>query len=71
MITITSTKGMDANLQRYPLIPGYFPEIGLQERPYIFKKPVIFLTARSHPAETPSSVLIEALIEFLLNAGDT
>jgi hypothetical protein len=33
-------------------------------------KPVVFLTARVHPGESPSSFCIEGALKFLLNEND-
>ena len=39
---------------------------GLNTRSYIFNKPVVFLSARVHPGEVPSSFVLNGVINFLL-----
>jgi hypothetical protein len=39
---------------------------GVKSRAYIFTKPVVFLSARVHPGEVPSSFVLNGLINFLL-----
>jgi hypothetical protein len=39
---------------------------GGSTRSWIFNKPVIFLSARVHPGEVPSSHVLNGLIKFLL-----
>ena len=70
MITITGKKGVPENSARIAPINGLFPELYLSERPYATEKPVLFFVARAYAAETPSSVVIEALLEFLTTSGD-
>ena len=71
MITITSPEGVSEKAPRMSVIHGLFPEMtSRSERPFITKKPVVFLSARVHGADTPSSVMIEAFIEMLMNDGD-
>ena len=68
---MTSPNGVSPNAPRMPIIRGLFPETcSGSERPYVMEKPVIFLTARVHGAESPSSVMMEAFIELLMNDGD-
>ncbi len=35
-----------------------------------FRKPVVLITARVHPGETPASYAMEGVINFLLNKND-
>lgn len=37
-------------------------------RPPVFKKPVVLITARVHPGESPSSYVAEGIIDYLLNS---
>ena len=79
MITVTSSRGTEHNLaqdddqhsdkvRRMPLIDGLFPESHLVKRPYELNRPVVFLTARVHAAETPSSVAIESILDFCIDS---
>ncbi|CAD8196343.1 unnamed protein product [Paramecium octaurelia] len=61
---ITITNG-SSEIQEQPL-PGIFP----QTRPVVFKKPHIFISARVHPGEVPSSFVLNGLIKCLLNPND-
>jgi murein tripeptide amidase MpaA len=44
-----------------------FPE---KIRPIRFKKPVVLITARVHPGETPASYAMEGVIDFLTSRTD-
>lgn len=70
LITVTSSVGMSAaarqSLTRLPIIDGLFPEAKLTPRPYELDRPVIFLTARVHGAETPASIVMDAILDQIL-----
>lgn len=34
------------------------------------KKPIVFISARVHPGETPASFALEGLVDFLLDEDD-
>lgn len=36
-------------------------------RPPMFRKPIILITARVHPGESPSSYVAEGIINYLLH----
>lgn len=44
-----------------------FPE---KARPLRFKKPVVFVSARVHPGETPASYAMKGVIDFLTSTSD-
>ncbi|XP_011500290.1 PREDICTED: cytosolic carboxypeptidase-like protein 5 [Ceratosolen solmsi marchali] len=53
--------------EREAKIKGLYPEQD-EKRPYKFKdKKVIFLSARVHPGETPSSFVLNGFLNFILN----
>ena len=47
-------------------------KINYNSRPYQFskEKPIVFISARVHPGETPSSFLMNGIIRFLINKND-
>jgi hypothetical protein len=57
-----------------PLHSSVFPEVGTGRRPHAPKfgsrKPVVFLSARVHPGETPASFCMNGVLEFLTNPSD-
>ena len=57
--------------EREDLIPGLFPEHSTTDtknmRPFKFNKPVIFLSARVHPGETPASFVLEGIWDMIAN----
>lgn len=64
LVTLTSHKGKTDEREEE------FDEEGLrpfnEERPFVFKnKPVIFLTSRVHPGETPASYVLNGILNFL------
>lgn len=72
MITLTSSRGIKRDQARLGFIhKNFLPESTAETRPFAVQKPVIVLTARVHPAETPSSIMIEAILEFLINGQDS
>jgi len=64
LITISSYDGI--TYSREKKLKGMFPEIN-KDRPFIFvkNKPIIFISARVHPGETPSSFILNGVLKFL------
>lgn len=68
LLTITSKFGMSD--QKEVRLKNLFPEEN-QARPFRFpNKKIIFITARVHPGETPSSFVFNGLLHLLLNRDD-
>lgn len=68
LITITSYDHRDTTKPEEEVFdPLLFPE---RCRPNRYNKPVILITARVHPGETPASFAMEGVIDFLLNTND-
>ncbi|RHY34318.1 hypothetical protein DYB32_001293, partial [Aphanomyces invadans] len=65
LITISSLDNiMD---EREEMLPDLFPDHPIVPRPHQFQnKRVVFVTARVHPAETPSSFVLDGVLNFLL-----
>ncbi len=69
LLTFTSYKNL--GFDREKLIDKLFPtSVSNEGRPYIAKKPTIFLSARVHPGEVPSSHVMNGIIDFLSNEDD-
>ncbi|CAG9795339.1 unnamed protein product [Diatraea saccharalis] len=67
LLTITSHHGMTH--EREERLKNLFPEN--HERPFKFQnKKVIFISARVHPGETPSSFVFNGFLNLLLNRND-
>jgi len=68
LLTLTGRDDMITTC-REPAIDGLFPfNDGENEvRPFIVKKPTVFLTSRVHPGETPASYVLNGIINFILN----
>jgi hypothetical protein len=51
------------------LIPDLFPfhEGDKGQRAHVINKPIVFLTSRVHPGETPASFVLNGIINFLTN----
>lgn len=66
---ITVTKDTKRLEEREELIDGLFPDADKDptKRPYKFDKPVVFLSARVHPGETPASYVLEGIMKFLMS----
>jgi len=63
-LTFTSFKNL--TFQREPTIEKLFPTALTSDcRPYKANKPVIFLSARVHPGEVPSSHVLNGILDFL------
>ncbi|XP_047098849.1 cytosolic carboxypeptidase-like protein 5 [Schistocerca piceifrons] len=68
LITISSYHNI--SLEREPRLRHLFPEINVP-RPFKFlEKKVVFISARVHPGETPSSFVLNGLLSLLLNRDD-
>ncbi|RZF46286.1 hypothetical protein LSTR_LSTR011997 [Laodelphax striatellus] len=68
LLTISSYHGISEN--REPKLPNLFPEVNAL-RPFQFPdKKVVFLSARVHPGETPSSFVLNGVLHTLLNKDD-
>ena len=68
LVTITSHEGKQN--ERKPFIKeSLFPNKKNEKRAYKFRdnKPLILLTARVHPGETPASHAMNGIIKFLLD----
>ena len=69
LITFSGKSNMTS--EREALIPGLFPEHSKTDetnmRPFRFNKPVVFLSARVHPGETPASFVLNGIWSMLTN----
>lgn len=69
LLTISSFHGITD--KRETRLRNLFPDKSV-ERPYLFiDKKVIFLSARVHPGETPSSFVLNGFINLILTKDDT
>ncbi|XP_058801298.1 cytosolic carboxypeptidase-like protein 5 isoform X2 [Phymastichus coffea] len=67
---LTISSYYNKSVEREAKIKDLFPEEN-EERPYKFyDKKIIFLSARVHPGETPSSFVLNGFINLLLNKDD-
>ncbi|XP_063823990.1 cytosolic carboxypeptidase-like protein 5 isoform X1 [Ostrinia nubilalis] len=67
LLTITSHHGITT--EKEERLKNLFPEN--QERPFKFQnKKIIFISARVHPGETPSSFVFNGFLNLLLNRND-
>lgn len=64
MLTITSKSRCLNHNEDYINDPIMHPE--KEERALLFSKPIVFLSARVHPGEVPSSHVLNGLLNFLL-----
>uniref|UniRef100_A0A348G602 tubulin-glutamate carboxypeptidase n=1 Tax=Odontomachus monticola TaxID=613454 RepID=A0A348G602_ODOMO len=68
VLTISSYHNIST--EREDRLNNMFPEES-EERPYKFwDKKIIFISARVHPGETPSSFVLNGFLNFLLNRED-
>ena len=68
LLTITSTSNVYKNITDQPLT-HLFPTNNLP--PKLNKnKPIIFISARVHPGETPSSLMLNSIIKLLTNPNN-
>lgn len=68
VLTISSYHNI--SMEREDRLINMFPERS-EERPFKFRdKKVIFISARVHPGETPSSFVLNGFLNFLLNRED-
>ncbi|XP_018403598.1 PREDICTED: cytosolic carboxypeptidase-like protein 5 [Cyphomyrmex costatus] len=68
ILTISSYHNI--SMEREDRLSNMFPEKS-EERSYKFRdKKVIFISARVHPGETPSSFVLNGFLNFLLNRED-
>jgi hypothetical protein len=67
LITMTSYRGLLES--REEMLPLLFP-ISNPSRPFKSKKPTIFISARVHPGEVPSSFVMNGILDFLSNVDD-
>lgn len=72
LITISSFDNMIS--VREPLFRNIFPIDHSNSKPRSFQfskdKPIIFISARVHPGETPSSFLMNGMLKFLVDEDD-
>ncbi|KAJ4433665.1 hypothetical protein ANN_15975 [Periplaneta americana] len=68
LITVTSYHGIES--EREPRLKHLFP-VSDVPRPFCFNgKKVVFVSARVHPGETPSSFVLNGLLNLLLSRDD-
>ena len=70
MITFTAkTKMLE---EREELMKGLFPDAKgkAHMRPHKFDKPVVFISSRVHPGETPASFVLDGIWKFLTNENN-
>ena len=78
LITITGTNGLpepwDATEPEAPLPAPLLPEASSRDgypRPHAFpNRPVVLVSARVHPGETPASHVLDGLLAFLVRTDD-
>jgi cytosolic carboxypeptidase protein 5 len=64
IITI-SNKSNFSSIEREARIPGLFPNPGL--RCFKSLKPIVFISSRVHPGETPASFLLDGMLQVVLS----
>lgn len=71
LVTISSLEGQVGE-EEDKIDDLLFPESDVHKRPAKFRpnKPIIMISARVHPGETPSSYAMRGLIQFLINKKD-
>ena len=74
LLTITNYNKLTYQYEKYLDNPILHPERHLKAegstRSWVFNKPVVFLSARVHPGEVPSSHVLNGLIKFLVMEND-
>eukprot|EP00347_Sterkiella_histriomuscorum_P010374 403376546 len=70
MLTISSRKNRTSNLEAMIEDEVLFPHKQPQKRPIRIDKQTVFLSARVHPGEVPSSHVLNGIINFLLQEND-
>jgi hypothetical protein len=68
LLTISSHNKITYQHEKYIDHPIMHPDKSpaANTRAWIFNKPVVFLSARVHPGEVPSSFVLNGLINFIL-----
>lgn len=66
LLTITSCDGIQ--LEREPRLPELFPDTQTVRCNVFHGKPVIFVSSRVHPGETPASHVLNGFLKLLLDA---
>lgn len=67
LLTITGKNKSTNQHENFIEHPIMHPEGKINKfRAQIFQKPIVFLSARVHPGETPSSHVLNGLINFIL-----
>lgn len=66
LVTITSFRGIQ--LEREPRLPALFPDVQTVRCNVFAGKPVVFISSRVHPGETPASHVLNGFMKQLLDA---
>ncbi|KAL4471783.1 hypothetical protein ABPG72_008801 [Tetrahymena utriculariae] len=71
LLTISSHDEKSPQKESY-ISDALFPERDFEQRAVRFKpnKPIVLISARVHPGETPASYALEGFLKFLLNKND-
>ncbi|KAJ1433140.1 hypothetical protein B484DRAFT_17801, partial [Ochromonadaceae sp. CCMP2298] len=71
LITITSPLGLSSPLRYEPLLSGLFPEAKkASERPPLFDKEIVFISARVHAGEVPAQHTFKGILDLLMDPND-
>ena len=80
LVTISSCRGISADREREPRLPGLFPTddtsnttsaTAVQPRAFVFPdKEVVFVSARVHPGEVPAQHTFKGILSLLLDPHD-
>jgi hypothetical protein len=66
LLTISSMDGLTSELE--PKLPNLFPSTSPRACMFDQSKPIVFISARVHPGETPGSHMLNGFLKFVVSA---